>query len=234
MIELFSGSKVMSETFKEADYEVFTIDNNPDLEPDLCINMLEFEISMLPERFRHPDVIWASSPCTTFSVASIGIYWKNGKPKNSKTLIGMALAMKTLEIIKELKPKYYFMENPRGMMRKQYFMQDIPRKTVTYCQYGAKIQKPTDIWTNSSWIPKKKCNAGDSCHEKAGRGSKTGLQGLYSAEWEKARGNNGFERAKIPKELCKEIVAACNGEVDKLQLSLTSPSFQATPSTQEG
>lgn len=220
MIELFSGSKVMSETFKGGGYKVFTIDNNPDLEPDLCINMLDLEIVLLPKWLRDAIadpgvkvVVWASPPCTTFSVASIGRYWRNGLPKSYKTYVGLAIAHKAVEIIKEINPDYYFIENPRGMLRKQHFMKKLPRKTVTYCQYGAKMQKPTDIWTNAPWVPKKTCKSGGTCHEFVGRGSKTGVQGIYSADWGKARGTNAYERAIIPQGLCDEIFAVCEGDV---------------------
>lgn len=53
-----------------------------------------------------------------------------------------------LEMIKELQPKYWFIENPRGGLRKMRFMQGLPRYTVTYCQYGDTRMKPTDIFTN--------------------------------------------------------------------------------------
>ena len=40
-------------------------------------------------------------------------------------------------------------------------MQDLPRKTVTYCKYGDMRMKPTDIWTNDiTWIPRKECKKG--------------------------------------------------------------------------
>ena len=74
------------------------------------------------------------------------------------------------------------------------------RHTVTYCKYGDTRMKPTDIWTNSDkWVPRKACKNGDSCHESAPRGSKTGTQGLKGA----------YERSKIPKELCNEILISC-------------------------
>lgn len=57
--------------------------------------------------------------------------------------------------------------------------------------------KPTDIWTNH---PNPKfnpmCKNGDTCHESAPRGSKTGTQGR----------KNAMERSKIPVELCNHIV----------------------------
>lgn len=80
------------------------------------------------------------------------------------------------------------------------FMQNIPRYTVTYCQYGDKRMKPTDIWTNHP-NPKFKppCKNGDRCHEPAPRGSSTGTQSL----------KNRIEKAKIPNELCEHIVEIC-------------------------
>jgi len=209
LLELFCGTKSVANTFKERGHEVFTIDNNIEFKPDLCIDILNFEVNMLPKEWQNPDVIWASPPCTTFSVATISRHFKNGKPYTSACFIGLALALKSLEIIKELHPKYWFVENPRGMLRVQHFMPNGLRKTITYCQYGMKYQKPTDIWTNAQhWIPKKACKSGDTCHDFQPRSYKRklgynvlslGIQGLA----------NGKERGKIPKLLCNEIVDIC-------------------------
>ena len=82
-------------------------------------------------------------------------------------------------------------------------MQELPRYTVTYCQYGDKRMKPTDIWTNHpNPCFKPPCKNGDPCHVPAPRGSQTGTQGL----------ENSIEKAKIPKELCYHIVDICEGE----------------------
>ena len=53
-----------------------------------------------------------------------------------------------LKLIRELNPQYWFIENPRGGLRKMRFMKDLPRYTLTYCQYGDTRMKPTDIFTN--------------------------------------------------------------------------------------
>jgi len=100
-----------------------------------------------------------------------------------------------LEIIRELKPKYWFIENPRAGLRSVWFMKPLKRYTVTYCQYGFDRMKPTDIWTNVEWDSPRCCKNGDSCHVPAPRGSKTGTQGEKSSE----------KRGIIPKELCEEI-----------------------------
>ena len=83
------------------------------------------------------------------------------------------------------------------MLRKMPFMQELPRHTVTYCQYGDTRMKPTDIWTNMKiWKPRPACKNGYPCHVSAPRGSRTGTQGL----------NNAIERGKIPPKLFEEIL----------------------------
>jgi site-specific DNA-cytosine methylase len=213
VIELFSGtasfSKVVRE--REREHKTFTIDFDESFKPDLCIDIMDFKIEMLPEEFRHPDIVWASPPCTTFSVASIRHYWINGKPKNEKCLHGIAIVKKTLEIIKELNPKFYIIENPRGMLRKQEFMQDLKRDTVTYCQYGSKIQKPTDLWNNLNHIFKPMCKPGSPCHEPASRGARKGVQGINNS-FSNLGSRGKVLRAVVPKELCLEILNHCENK----------------------
>lgn len=191
----------------ELGHETLTIDINPAFEPDVTMDVLDYRKSRITPIF---DVIWASPPCTGFSVASIGTHWGGGKgkyePKTETAKLGIALVKKTLEIIafyKTLNPNLiWFIENPRGVLRKMPFMDRAGvRHTVSYCQYGDDRMKPTDIWTNSFWWrPKKMCKNGDPCHQAAPRGSKTGTQGKGSA----------YERGKIPRELFVEIFKAIN------------------------
>ena len=113
ILELFSGTKSISNTFQARGHEVFTIDNNQELNPDLCSDMLSFNIDMLPEEWKNPDIIWASPPCQTFSVCTIYRNFKDGKPCSSKSYIGLALAMKSLEI----KPRTYKTKLSRGVLK---------------------------------------------------------------------------------------------------------------------
>lgn len=200
LLELFSGTASISNVFKEKGYETYTIDSDFGFNPDLCIDILAFEISML-DGFQ-PDIVWASPPCQAFSVATIGRNWhKDYSPKTDKARQSIAIVLTTLDIITNIHPKLWFIENPVGMLRKLDFMRCVPRKTVTYCQYGDMRMKPTDIWSNAYnlWHPRPMCKAGDSCHEPAPRGSKTGTQGLRDT----------ISRSKIPYELCVEIMQAC-------------------------
>ena len=118
--------------------------------------------------------------------------------------------LNVLQLIKELDPKYWFIENPRGGMRKMIWMRDLPRYTLTYCQYdldkpvSERRMKPTDIWTNHPDPDfKPMCKNGSPCHAAAPRGSKTGTQGLKNAK----------ERSVIPRALCEHIVEICEKEV---------------------
>lgn len=193
-VELFSGSKSFSKVATKLGHSTFTVDNISNYNPDLCISISELKIGDLPKEI---DVLWASPPCTTFSVASMAKHWNYDKtPKTESAKAGLLLVKKTLEIIKELKPKYWFIENPRGLLRKFDIMKPLHRKTVTYCRYGDTRMKPTDIWTNlESWNPRELCKNGNKDHISAPRGSKTGTQGLKGS----------YERSQIPEELFIEI-----------------------------
>jgi C-5 cytosine-specific DNA methylase len=205
-VELFSGTKSFSKVASSLGHETFTFDNNPLLNPDKCLDIFDTKVP------RGLDLLWASPPCTTFSVASISHYWKDGKPKNEKAIQGIAILAKTIEIITQSKPTWWFIENPRGMMRKviggifeEYGITEYHHYTITYCQYGHKIMKPTDIWTNASWFkPRPMCKNGAPCHIASPRGSKTGLQGVYDMKWDKARGR-GVARSVVPPHLFLEI-----------------------------
>lgn len=110
---------------------------------------MEVSAKDIIERFGRPDVIWASPPCTSYSIAAISHHRKKNAetgsldPVSDFAKLSDELVKHTLELIKELKPKYWFIENPRGGMRKMDFMQGLPRCTVTYCQYGDTRMKPT-------------------------------------------------------------------------------------------
>jgi len=211
-IELFSGTQSFSKVARELGHETFAVEIDKTFESDLCADILEIQREDLPKDI---DVLWASPPCTTFSVASLRYYWKNGKPKNAKTWNGISMIMKTIDLIKEIQKDnpdlIWFIENPRGMLRKQDIMQSFKRNTISYCQYGLDIMKPTDIWNNcDNWIPRPMCKPGASCHQRAGRGAKNGVQGIYNLEWEKKRGGSARARAVIPSELFHEIFNSIN------------------------
>ncbi len=201
VLELFAGSRSVGKQAEKLGMNVFSSDLIEFEGINYPVSILDFDVNKVPFQ---PDIIWASPPCTSFSVASIGHHWTGGKgayiPKTDGARLGLELVKKTIEIINHFQPTYWFMENPRGVLRKLPVVQGLKRNTVTYCQYGDERMKPTDIWTNSDvWIPRPMCKNGDPCHVAAPRGSKTGTQGR----------SNAYERSKIPDELCNEILTSC-------------------------
>lgn len=196
-IELFCGTKSFSKVMQAHGHSTFTIDSDESLKPD-CVKDINLIIGL--EGYS-PKILWASPPCTAFSVASIGKHWGGGyrayEPISESAELGISLVKSTIRIINQIQPTWWFVENPRGVLRKMPFMQEFRRVTVTYCQYGDIRMKPTDIWTNATWWnPKPMCKNGDKCHVSAPRGSRTGTQGLKGAK----------ERGVVPPALFEEIL----------------------------
>jgi hypothetical protein len=100
------------------------------------------------------------------------------------------------------------------MLRMMEYMRGWNRSTVTYCQYGAHTQKPTDIWNNCmEWKPRPMCRPKAPCHERAPRGSKKGVPGITGNGGHNQRGlwanMSKALRAIVPRQLCEEIIIAC-------------------------
>ena len=201
VLELFAGSRSVGKVAEKMGHQVFSVDVKDFDGIDLVKDIEFLKTKDIPFV---PDIIWASPPCTTYSIAAVSYHRKNGLPISNFAKKSDNLVLNTLKIIKHFNC-LYFIENPRGMLRKQKFMIGIPRTTITYCSYGDDRMKPTDIWSNhiynifnlKGWNPKPMCfNGNKKCqHESAPRGSKTGTQGL----------KNNYERSKIPSQLIKEI-----------------------------
>jgi hypothetical protein len=111
--------------------------------------------------------------------------------------------MHNINLIKDLNPRGWVIENPRGVLRKLPVVAGLPRTTVCYCRYAdpqsilRPSMKPTDLWNHvPNWIPRLMCKNGSPDHEKAPRGFKTGTQGIKGAA----------ERAVVPWLLWQEIL----------------------------
>ena len=213
VLELFAGERCISKAFEAKGHETFTVEWDKSHEGiSLYADVSKLTAQEILDKFGRPDVVWLSTDCTTYSVAGISHHRKKNpvtgvpEPISDYAKFCDECNQHVLELIKELNPKFYFIENPRGAMRKMPWMQDLPRYTITYCKYTEDLpleqrrMKPTDIWTNHP-DPKFKpaCKNGDPCHVPAPRGSQTGTQGIKGAR----------DRSLIPKELCEHIVEIC-------------------------
>lgn len=204
-VELYAGTRSFSKAAAEHGYSVFTTDYEEIDGQDLVADIRSLSAEDFPYR---PDIVWASPPCEGFSVASIGANWTGGHrgyiPKSDSARNSIDLAQQAIRVIRNLNPTWWFIENPRGLLRKMLFMEEFlkmtggARHTVWYCQYGDDRAKPTDIWTNALWwTPRPACrNNHPTCHhQRAPRGAKTGTQGRGTYK----------DRSRIPRGLFAEI-----------------------------
>ena len=212
VLELFAGSRSIGCLAEVMDCEVFSIDVKDFDEIDLVKDIEFVTPDDIPFK---PDMIWASPPCTTYSLAAISHHRHEDRtPKTQFAAKSDRLLEATIRLINSYDCIYYI-ENPRATMRKMDIIKGIPRTTVWYCTYGDTAAKPTDIFSNNiwnplfnpdGWKPRAECwNGNINCHhEAAPRGSKTGTQGK--------KGN--YERSKIPSELCTEVLLQTKRKID--------------------
>ena len=147
-LELFAGTGSVGKVAKEPGHEVISLDR--DMEADIKTDILDWDYKTYePKAF---DLIWASPPCTEYSIAkTIGI---------RKIEQANEIVKRTLDIIEYFQPLFYIIENPQtGLLKKQVFMLDIPFNDIDYCRYGLTYRKRTRLWNNiSTWTPRPLCN----------------------------------------------------------------------------
>ena len=144
-------------------YEVISLDLK---DADINCNILDWDYTVYEPGYF--DVIWAISPCNTFSFLRQSNIGKNGftkqKIQDDIDNIGLPILRKTEEIIEYFKPKIWFIENPQTGRMKEFITK--PYYDVDYCKYADwGYRKRTRIWTNlNGFIPKlckKDCNSMD-------------------------------------------------------------------------
>ena len=129
LLELFSGTGSVGRVAESLGYSVVSLDLK---NAKIVTDILEWDYTKLkPDEI---DVIWASPPCTEYSIAkTVG---------ERKIDDANKIVKKTLEIIDYFKPQYFFIENPQtGLLKEQYFMKDLPFFDVDYCKYGFRYGK---------------------------------------------------------------------------------------------
>jgi hypothetical protein len=202
IFDFFSGTGSSTRAFEEAGDRVISFELDPQFTATENINVLELTPEYLIRTYGQPDFIWASPPCTAFSVASIPIHWIRGgldpQPKSELAFNNQRLVAQARMLVEAIRPKYgYIIENPRGMLRKLSVVAGLPRQTISYCQYGDDRMKPTDLWGFvPGWTARPICKFGAPCHVPSPRGDHSGgTQGRSTSK----------DRSMIPSQLGLEI-----------------------------
>ena len=120
LLELFAGTRSVGKAFERRGHQVFSVEWDKKFDN---ITLYDDVNNLTPESVIElcggvPDVIWASPDCTTYSVAAISHH----RRKVGNTLEPVSDYAKfcdrtnrhVLDLIRELKPKLWFIENPRG------------------------------------------------------------------------------------------------------------------------
>ena len=146
LLELFSGTGSVGLIAKSLGFNVISLDlKNADINCDI----LEWDYKQFDRN--HFDFIWASPPCTEYSIAKrTGI--RNIEYANS-------IVLKTIEIIEYFGWPYFVIENPQtGLLKSQPFMNGLRFNDIDYCKYGFNYRKRTTLWNNlDRWKPRSLC-----------------------------------------------------------------------------
>ena len=200
VLELFSGTELLSREFRSRGHEAYTVDYNPQFPSSLHQDIGTLTAEQVLRDFGKPDVIFAAFDCTTFSLMAMHHHrLRNGITGECEAVSWQAreadrVDKHCLQLIETLNPKVFIIENPVGGLRTMKFMQGIPRYTTTYCQYGAEYKKPTDFFSNIDLKLKPCC-----CHKYHSKSVK-GLK-------------DSMERSMYPQRLVEHIVDVCEEAV---------------------
>jgi site-specific DNA-cytosine methylase len=78
IFDFFAGTGSSTQAFKDAGYQVFTFEMDTYFNTTENVDIMDLTVEYLLEKYGQPDFVWASPPCTAFSVASIGHHWIRG------------------------------------------------------------------------------------------------------------------------------------------------------------
>ena len=208
VLDLWCGSKSATQAWADAGHEIISVDIDPEANPTICKDILSVTVEELqalaPDGFAFG---WASPDCRVYSLMNMRWHrhWdkRNGwaYPATPEAIEANARLVWTCHLLTSLDLPYFVIENPRAMMRKQFFMTEFHRETVSYCQYGDDRMKPTDLFGNlpPAFFPKMCENGSVTCdHRRAPRGSASGTQGMTQGDAQ-----------RVPLELSQAIYNAC-------------------------
>ena len=197
LLELFSGTGSVGRAFKG--WEVISLDLDPKSRATITSDILDWDYTVFPPG--HFDAIWASCPCTQYSIART-----TAKAPRDLDLAD-SLVRRTLDIIAYFKVKAWWIENPwTGLLKTRPVVHNLPYLVVDYCMYGSPYKKRTLFLTNVTW-PFKLC---DKSHCENGRHAMSAQRGPSRINGQLRQGDRCTLDTlhALPELLCKEIFTA--------------------------
>ena len=204
LLSLFDGTGSICKPFREAGWEVQSLDVDGRFGATIVQDILQWDYSKEPT----PDVIFSGVPCTEYSQA------KTRGIRNYA--LADSLVKKQWEIIKHFLEKnpelLYFIENPAfSQLWKREVAKEFadPSIILDYCCYGSEYRKRTRFATNSNFIPRPLCipKICVSCPD--------GKTHAKSAQKGPCRGKAKTDRFSTdalhayPESLCQEVFQYC-------------------------
>lgn len=162
--ELFAGSCSLSKALKSKGVQCTSVDirkRKGICEPDLRLDIQKVSSSLLMENYLDHNVnfMWLGLPCDIWSYASGGFHLDaDFKPKTQKAIEHIQLLNKCQDLIDEINPDIFFIENPRGKLRHYPpFIEWLKNNQafelqLTMSSYGFPTTKPTSIFTNATGL----------------------------------------------------------------------------------
>jgi hypothetical protein len=209
VLELFSGTGSVGKVCKELGWKVVSLDLK---DADINVDILKWNC---PYKEGYFDIIWASPPCRSFSHLRKSWIGRKTKYFGDKTVTremlekdkeetGLPLLYKTMDLIAELVPRFWFIENPASGSMKDYI--GTKPYTVDYCMYCKwGYRKRTNIWTNLEDFDAKICN-GKCGNMENGKHKLSVDGGSITRSKIKSYGIRGIEeRYRIPPNLINEL-----------------------------
>lgn len=211
VLELFAGSRSVGKVADQLGIEVFSVDIEDFDGIDLVKDIEFLRLEDLPWV---PDLVIAGVPCTSYSICGIRYHRSHLKPISDFAVKSDRLIKAVLQLVEDL-DCIYFIENPRGLLRKMEFMQFSERRTIWYCQYGDNRAKPTDLFSNDfygmfnlkGWKPRNECHNGNShCHHDKQSRSYQRRKLLGQTQGGTSGMNSKYDRSVYPVELCRDLL----------------------------
>ena len=204
ILELCSGwASISSVLVEDHGWSATTLDVLPKFTPTIQCDVCKWDYREYYSQHLPPDVVWASPPCRTMTVAAWGRHRDaQGRAKSSEGREGDACVQACLEIIAYLKelhpPLVFFVENPaHGAFHRlecvRPYIDSGMYRVLQYADYAPDTHslKPTLVLTNCTrWQPRPVVMRKSLVH------------------WNRL---SKKRRTVMPRALCEEIAAVLHG-----------------------